>query len=143
MPVPARFSWSKEIPPVERPNKAVTASSRPSFPCEARSSTWRRPCSTRSYENEEIRNIYTALGVHIGTEEDSKALNMDKLRYHKIVIMCDADVDGSHIQTLIMTFYFRHMQGADRERLRLHRHAAAVHGEEGQGAGVLLERSGA
>ncbi|MBK9762646.1 MAG: DNA topoisomerase (ATP-hydrolyzing) subunit B [Flavobacteriales bacterium] len=61
-------------------------------------------------ENEEIRNIYTALGVHIGTEEDSKALNMDKLRYHKIVIMCDADVDGSHIQTLIMTFFFRHMQ---------------------------------
>jgi len=61
-------------------------------------------------ENEEIRNIYTALGVFIGTEEDSKALNMTKLRYHKIVIMCDADIDGSHIQTLIMTFFFRHMQ---------------------------------
>ena len=61
-------------------------------------------------DNEEIRNIYTALGVHIGTAEDSKALNMEKLRYHKIVIMCDADVDGSHIQTLIMTFFFRHMQ---------------------------------
>lgn len=61
-------------------------------------------------DNEEIRNIYTALGVHIGTEEDSKALNMTKLRYHKIVIMCDADVDGSHIQTLIMTFFFRYMQ---------------------------------
>jgi len=61
-------------------------------------------------DNEEIRNIYTALGVSIGTTEDTKALNMDKLRYHKIVIMCDADVDGSHIQTLIMTFFFRHMQ---------------------------------
>ncbi len=61
-------------------------------------------------DNEEIRNIYTALGVSIGTEEDSKALNMAKLRYHKVVIMCDADVDGSHIQTLIMTFFFRHMQ---------------------------------
>ncbi len=61
-------------------------------------------------DNEEIRNIYTALGVHIGTDEDSKALNMTKLRYHKIVIMCDADVDGSHIQTLIMTFFFRYMQ---------------------------------
>ncbi|HRD53372.1 MAG TPA: DNA topoisomerase (ATP-hydrolyzing) subunit B [Flavobacteriales bacterium] len=61
-------------------------------------------------DNEEIRNIYTALGVTIGTEEDSKALNLTKLRYHKIVIMCDADVDGSHIQTLIMTFFFRHMQ---------------------------------
>ncbi|RPG66580.1 MAG: DNA topoisomerase (ATP-hydrolyzing) subunit B [Flavobacteriaceae bacterium TMED42] len=62
------------------------------------------------FENEEIRNIYTALGVTIGTEEDSKALNMEKLRYHKIVIMCDADVDGSHISTLILTFFFRYMK---------------------------------
>jgi DNA gyrase subunit B len=62
------------------------------------------------FENEEIRNMYTALGVSIGTEEDSKALNLTKLRYHKIVIMCDADVDGSHIETLILTFYFRHMK---------------------------------
>ena len=61
-------------------------------------------------ENEEIKNIYTALGVYIGTEEDSKALNIAKLRYHKIVIMCDADVDGSHIETLILTFFFRHMK---------------------------------
>jgi len=62
------------------------------------------------FENEEIKNIYTALGVRIGTEEDSKALNMEKLRYYKIVIMCDADVDGSHIQTLILTFFFRYMK---------------------------------
>jgi DNA gyrase subunit B len=62
------------------------------------------------FENEEIKNIYTALGVRIGTEEDSKALNIEKLRYHKIVIMCDADVDGSHISTLILTFFFRHMK---------------------------------
>ncbi|MDR1593839.1 MAG: DNA topoisomerase (ATP-hydrolyzing) subunit B [Prevotellaceae bacterium] len=62
------------------------------------------------FENDEIKNIYQALGVTIGTEEDSKALNLDKLRYHKIVIMTDADVDGSHIATLIMTFFFRHMQ---------------------------------
>lgn len=62
------------------------------------------------FENEEIKNIFTALGVTIGTEEDSKALNMEKLRYHKIVIMTDADVDGSHIATLIMTFFFRYMQ---------------------------------
>jgi len=61
------------------------------------------------FENEEIRNIFTALGVTIGTEEDSKALNLEKLRYHKIVIMCDADVDGSHISTLILTFFFRYM----------------------------------
>lgn len=62
------------------------------------------------FENEEIRNIFTALGVTIGTEEDSKALNLEKLRYHKIVIMCDADVDGSHISTLILTFFFRYMK---------------------------------
>lgn len=64
----------------------------------------------RVFDNEEIKNIYTALGVTIGTEEDSKALNTDKLRYHKIVIMCDADVDGSHIETLILTFFYRYMK---------------------------------
>ena len=64
----------------------------------------------RVFENEEIRNIYTALGVTIGTEEDSKALNIEKLRYHKVVIMTDADVDGSHIATLILTFFFRYMK---------------------------------
>ena len=64
----------------------------------------------RVFESEEIKNIYTALGVSIGTEEDSKALNISKLRYHKIIIMTDADVDGSHIATLILTLFFRHMQ---------------------------------
>jgi len=63
----------------------------------------------RIYESEEIKNIFTALGVNIGTDEDSKALNMSGLRYHKIIIMTDADVDGSHITTLIMTFFFRYM----------------------------------
>ena len=62
------------------------------------------------FENEEIKNIFTALGVTIGTEEDSKALNLSKLRYHKVVIMCDADIDGSHIETLILTFFFRYMK---------------------------------
>jgi len=61
-------------------------------------------------ESEEIRNIFTALGVSIGTDDDSKEVNIEKLRYHKVIIMCDADVDGSHIATLIMTFFFRHMR---------------------------------
>jgi DNA gyrase subunit B len=62
------------------------------------------------FENEEIKNIFTALGVSIGTEEDSLQLNLARLRYHKVIIMTDADIDGSHITTLIMTFFFRHMQ---------------------------------
>ncbi|MCU0428942.1 MAG: DNA topoisomerase (ATP-hydrolyzing) subunit B [Cytophagaceae bacterium] len=64
----------------------------------------------RIYENEEIRNMITALGVKFGTSEDNKALDMEKLRYHKIIIMTDADVDGSHIRTLILTFFFRYMR---------------------------------
>ncbi len=62
------------------------------------------------FDSEEIKNMFTALGVHVGTDDDTKALNLEKLRYHKVIVMTDADVDGSHIATLIMTFYFRFMK---------------------------------
>ncbi|MBY0424836.1 MAG: DNA topoisomerase (ATP-hydrolyzing) subunit B [Cytophagales bacterium] len=65
----------------------------------------------RIYDNEEIKNMITALGVTFGTEEDAKAVNMNKLRYHKVIIMTDADIDGSHIRTLILTFFYRYMRG--------------------------------
>ncbi len=70
----------------------------------------KRLCPTKIFENEEIKAMFTAFGVSIGTEDDSKALNLDALRYHKVIIMTDADVDGSHIATLILTFFYRHMK---------------------------------
>ncbi len=80
------------------------------LPLEGKILNVEKAMTHKVFENEEIKNIFTALGVTIGTEEDSKALNLSKQRYHKIVIMCDADIDGSHIETLILTFFFRYMK---------------------------------
>ncbi len=74
--------------------------------------------------SEEIKTIITALGTGIGQDD----FDLAKLRYHKLIIMCDADVDGSHIRTLILTFFYRQMQRADRARPPLHRAAAALQG---------------
>ena len=90
----------------------------------------------RVFESEEIRNIYTALGVTVGTEEDSKALNLSKLRYHKVIIMTDADVDGSHIATLILTFFFRYMFDLIKHG---YVYLASLPREEGQGGNLLLD----
>ena len=78
------------------------------------------------FESEEIVNMFKALGVTIGTEEDSKEPNMTKLRYHKIIIMTDADVDGAHIAALLMTFFYRKDPSDNRERLSLYRYAATL-----------------
>ena len=105
-----RSSSSRVTRQAERLSRAETVTSRRSCRCAVRFSTWRRRRSTRCGENEEIKNMFQALGVTIGTEEDSKALNLEKLRYDKIIIMTDADVDGSHIATLMLTFFFRKMK---------------------------------
>ena len=80
------------------------------------------------FDNEEIKNIFMALGVSIGTAEDSKELNLEGIRYHKIIIMTDADVDGSHITTLIMTFFFRFMEQLNQERSSLYCNSSTVPG---------------
>lgn len=92
------------------------------------------------FDNEEIKNIYTALGVTIGTEEDSKALNLEKLRYHKVIIMCDADVDGSHISTLILTFFLQVYARTHRARPRVYCHTTALLNKKRCQKSLCLER---
>jgi DNA gyrase subunit B len=95
---------------VERLNKVAIEIFKRFLPLRGKILNVEKAMEHKIYENEEIKNMFTALGVKIGTVDDHKALDTEKLRYHKIVIMCDADVDGSHITTLILTFFFRYMK---------------------------------
>ena len=95
------------------------------------------------WENEEIKNMFTALGVTIGTEEDSKALNLEKLRYDKIIIMTDADVDGSHIATLMLTFFFRKMKELIENGHVYIATPPLYLVKKGQAGALLLDREGA
>ena len=98
------------IAPVVLQNRAATEAFQAILPLRGKILNVEKAMEHKIYENEEIRNMFTAMGVTVGTAEDPKALNIAKLRYHKLIIMTDADVDGSHIATLILTFIFRYMK---------------------------------
>ena len=136
----ARSSSSRATPPAARRSRPATGTSRPSSRCAARSSTSRRRGSTRSSTTRRSRTSSSRSATGLATGVENGEFNADNLRYHKIVLMTDADVDGAHIRTLLLTLIYRYLRPLIERGLRLHRAAAALPRQEGQGGALLLDR---